>query len=1162
MSSESGFDIKLSSAGYLVRNNVVHSVEAETNVLSNGSLLDDVDASRPLAFPIPSTREVRIDVSEIDIEDHVWTRSSRVRLLVVGDARVGKTSLIKNLSSGGTLFDPTEKSTEVGDVRTLEISIRKHVWTDSTEGKQTTLLSRLMNRYVAEQIQELRSPLRNTDGSSTLQPSTVELPVISPASPQVADAEGEVEDVAESIVTPSSWQPSPNVAREKVTARERIDVTARVLTDLDGDTLSVSVLDFAGQNVFRVFDPLFFGKQSLYFCVFSLRDLYVAHQTGTLEKAIESNIISWLRIIANLGACHASKEQKLMSKVVLIGTHGNSYATFWWEKVRCSLSSREWNWQKTFLDACNACLGKVLKKPQFNAFFEIRQFSNDRWFIVVENDRRQRKNGQKPMMEWLSKTIEDFHRRLPKVLLRNLVLEQMCRDCKDVILAVDSIRDRIPGIASVCKTNAEVKSCFDDLVALGCFFACSSDGHMIVLRPDVFIRTCAQLIPPTDGKGGLQHVGHSKSVVYKDLLENAGIVQFEIAKTNLEEHLRTNKFCPADSHRLVAEQVIGMLVTLGVVVPMDQESKLVFFPQWYRHCDLHSHAQDTLDTRWKSICSNSAAAAPVSLSVRCVGDGVLTGMFDGVVTDLHFWRFITYLGTHSLLFPLFSRGHPPAFGLDVIVGYSSSSVQCRIRLDREEGVSSIFHFDILSDPHATEVPDFVELLDAFLKQDPMSKSVLSCEEVVLVDGVYEPTSMFGGGHAQRTERSLRPNSAPSGDTTPFSGGSPNDIGSEHISIRSKAFLQDANPREHASRFLQESSNAIQNLLSSIRLGKTREDIDLWNFASQLKSDESLLNSRLRRFNRFFESLSTAICSTWATLFQARSNELPSLNLVPKSELCGSIGNQTALFDPDMDMVVILNSDLAARVEYNASLMSATWPHPANKPVQLAEVILLGNIVAHALRNVLQEQSEGSEMVVLESCRRDGKIRFSVSLRDPHNSDVAQVDVLPALQTSTGMFLLLDGKEGKFKTSRNISARREIEELNKFYKGFCDVIKVLKLVNKMEAHHLNLQIPSCAFEQAAIAFSSNILAEAWNSKTFMELFQGCLRVILASLQRTGTAARFPAPNDPDSDVLRRLREEENRSTKEAYIELLDSWIALSPSNALDLFKRCKSRYMSQ
>eukprot|EP00762_Andalucia_godoyi_P004915 ANDGO_01445.mRNA.1 hypothetical protein len=724
--SKSVFDLRFMSAEYLVGEQVVAPLEAITTAPSNRSLLEDLGDIRPLSFPVPNFTDMQIDISNIEIDDSVWVGPSRLRLLVVGNARVGKTSLIKNLSSGGTEFDPTENSTEVGDVRTLEIPIRKHVWTDTTTSIGTTLLKRMVQRHVANREQETRTPLRNTDGSSTPQPSTGESPVIGPASAQVDDLMSATTAIQEPSASASP--PSPNVARETVTARERINVASRVLTDLEKDTLSVSILDFAGQNVFRVFDPLFFGKQSLYFCVFSLRDLYAAHQTGTLEKAIESNIFSWLRIIANVGACNATKEEKLMSKVVLIGTHGNSYAASLWDKVRSFLSSLEWDWQKTFLDACNSCLGKVLVQPQFKAFFEVQQFSDDRWFIVVEKDSRQRKNGQKPMMEWLSKEIEEFHRRLPKVLLRNLVLEQMCRDCKDVVLAVDQISVRIPGIAALGMTPDEIKEGFDDLVALGCFFACSSDGHMIVLRPDVFIRTCAQLIPPTDGKGGLLHVGHSKRVIYKDLLEYAGIIQYETAKGIMEGYLLVNKICPVDSHRLVAEQVLAMLVTLGVVVPMDQESKLVYFPQWHRHCDPHTHAPVTLGIRWTSICSNTAAATPVSLSVRCIGCGVLAGMYDGVVTDLHFWRFITFLGKRGL-YPNISLNSPPALGLDVIVCRPASSLRCRIRLDREKGASSIFHFDTLSSPHATGVPDMFELLTAFLNEDPMSRSVLSCELV-------------------------------------------------------------------------------------------------------------------------------------------------------------------------------------------------------------------------------------------------------------------------------------------------------------------------------------------------------------------------------------------------------------------------------------------------
>eukprot|EP00762_Andalucia_godoyi_P007073 ANDGO_01871.mRNA.1 Ras-related protein Rab-18 len=274
------------------------------------------------------------------------------------------------------------------------------------------------------------------------------------------------------------------------------------------------------------------------------------------------------------------------------------------------------------------------------------------------------------------------------------------------------------------------------------------------------------------------------------------------------------------------------------------------------------------------------------------------------------------------------------------------------------------------------------------------------------------------------------------------------------------------------------------------------------------------------------------------------------------------GNSAPYSGVPLSGAVVLNSNLATRVQYDGQENVATWPSPVNQPVNPEQVRLLGNLFIDALKKVLQEESKGHKPVVVDSCRTDGKIRFSVSLRDPHSPDIAQVDLLPALQTLAGKFLLLDGKNGDFKVSQNVGARRNIEELNNVYKGFCAIIKVLKMVNHVEAHHLKLQIPSCAFEQAAIVFASQTTLEKWHDSSFMELFQGYVCVILASLQSPDIDAKFPAPNDPDSDVLRLLRKQENRSTKEAYIALLNSWIALPPSDALDFFKRCASSYMSQ
>eukprot|EP00762_Andalucia_godoyi_P004798 ANDGO_07311.mRNA.1 Kelch-like protein diablo len=722
-SENSDFQVRLSSATYLVDRKEVPSVKTEINLSSNGFLLDDLDASRPLGFPVPSAKEVKIDVSDIEIDDDVWVRPSRVRLLVVGNARVGKTSLIKNLSSGGEKFDPTENSTEVGDVKTMEISIRNHAWTDTTMNTGTTLLSQLMQQQVAKGKPETLMQSRNTDDTTSGQ-ANEEHAMSPPASAHVDNSAGATTE--NQVPSRSTSQSSPNVAREHVTANERIDVTSRVLTELEGETLSVSILDFAGQNVFRVFDPLFFGKQSLYFCVFSLRVLHDAHGNGILEKAIEENVISWLRIIANVRACNVSENEKSVSKVVLIGTHGGFIENE-------SSQARE-----DFLNALNACLKCFLKNPQLSVFFQDAYVENDGYFTIVENNPDQRIGGlklnQEKMMTQLSDAIRRFHLELPKVLLRNLVVESLCKNCKDVVLPVDRIRNKIPGIASVCKSNAEVKECFDDLVALGCLFACSSDEHMIVLRPDVFIQTCAQLIPQTDGKGGLLHVSDETKAAYKYLLENASIIPSATAQQILEGHLRTNRICSVDSHKLVAKQVCEMLVTLGVVVPMDPESKFVFFPQWHRHCDSLGDSPDALDSRWKTECSEKAGFKHSSCTVRCVGLRHLFGIIDGVVTDLHFWRFMTFLGRKNL-YPPISDQSPPALGLDVIVCRPDGSVQCRIRLDRKQGTSSIFHFDTLSSPGETDVPDLVALLTAFLSEDPMSRSVLSCTLVIRSESV-------------------------------------------------------------------------------------------------------------------------------------------------------------------------------------------------------------------------------------------------------------------------------------------------------------------------------------------------------------------------------------------------------------------------------------------
>ncbi|KAF0852540.1 mitochondrial Kelch and P-loop NTPase domain-containing protein, partial [Andalucia godoyi] len=773
--SSAGFELQSASLEFQCGDRLVHTAVSNTD--ARKSLHQLIRDCRPVGFPAASDSQspIPVSISKIDIDKGTMVKPSRMRVLVVGNGRVGKTSLIGNLSSGGVAFRHDQPSTEVADVSTFEISIKKHEWRPLKYGA-TSVLSHVIRQKLTEPFGSAET---ETDAALAVGPATAsssagsgtsnskarsrkrprishgKRPVAKRRPSDVNNAAASINDVPPSAHSGTSTD-RPSVRRrvDSVTCSEAVAVTAETLSELDRDSLSLSVLDFAGQDVFRVFDPFFFGKQCLYFCVFSFAKLHAADLNNSLEFEVDKSILSWLRLIDSVGSTIGSSRDG-ESRVILIGTHCASFSS----------PSRE-----DFFCRVNILLTKSCDEGR-QPFRSFRVQTFDEWrFVRIENDPACRQTLMEEGSQFASQTvlceaILDFHRALPKVLLQNLIVESVFRNHNLVVADVADSFSTLADLKSVCCSVDDLKTCLKDLVSLGSFFALSADASMFVVKPEVFIKACAQMIPnkiPDAGRGRLplplplplrmEQMLHFDC----DLWERRGILFRDTADRVISDYL-TPVIEDACERDLCVKRIFSMLEQLGVVIPIvSNESKhQYFYPQWHQSSASHQSGETSVKSvgeLWNvQLLHTMPGAKRCSFAVRFVASDFPAGYdYDGVITDNHFWRFIHFLGNEVSFQPRISSEDPPVTTSDVIVERPrpDAKEKCRIRqIHGSNSPSSCFVFDCAIVGTSVEVDgpswsgtNMYNLVARFVEKDPMSARLKPILGFMFDNAVFVPNT--------------------------------------------------------------------------------------------------------------------------------------------------------------------------------------------------------------------------------------------------------------------------------------------------------------------------------------------------------------------------------------------------------------------------------------
>ncbi len=347
---------------------------------------------------------------------------------------------------------------------------------------------------------------------------------------------------------------------------------------------------------------------------------------------------------------------------------------------------------------------------------------------------------------------------------------------------------------------------------------------------------------------------------------------------------------------------------------------------------------------------------------------------------------------------------------------------------------------------------------------------------------------------------------------------------------------------------------LQSNIQRVTLGKTREDYDLWAFASQLKANEHDARLVTNAFAGFEDQLLFAVSQKFSAL-QQMVKDVAHFTVKPAAKVAGSMRNLTNLDNSDIDIIVVLNDGPGNAIQRNVSANKHFWPDKEVIPVgavkQLAECFR--ETVDALLANFIPEE------VKLMSFN-DKKLRFTCKM--VAGAVELEFDILGAMVDITGAYQVIDGELASFEYSANELAAKKLERLANTYVGFQELIKVLKLTSKIEARQNQAyeaaHLPSCAFETAVIELTAQRDSGWDNSPNFWTLFHKTLEIIKAHLQSGNKP--LPAPNAPKSDVLQWIRASPNHCA--AVEQYINKWLAITEQQLLESLKQCLVAYQSR
>ena len=230
----------------------------------------DIQARGPLATEVYN-RELK--------EGQGYAR--RVPIMIIGQARTGKTSLKKSLK--GELFDPNEGSTEGIETDPSYFQVTTDVWktgsnSEDTETEPGFLLDRQLAQNIVKGLKE-KDPSR-----SGTKPSVKDFKVVEPSEANSTERSEESSSnrfepsPQDSKVVDNANAPSLRTDQQKVPENVAA-LVQELLKDnkkfMEGDDMYSVIWDFGGQSVFYDSHPIFLTEKAIYILAYDLsRDPY------------------------------------------------------------------------------------------------------------------------------------------------------------------------------------------------------------------------------------------------------------------------------------------------------------------------------------------------------------------------------------------------------------------------------------------------------------------------------------------------------------------------------------------------------------------------------------------------------------------------------------------------------------------------------------------------------------------------------------------------------------------------------------------------------------------------------------------------------------------------------------------------------------------------
>jgi energy-coupling factor transporter ATP-binding protein EcfA2 len=336
-----------------------------------------------------------------------------------------------------------------------------------------------------------------------------------------------------------------------------------------------------------------------------------------------------------------------------------------------------------------------------------------------------------------------------------------------------------------------------------------------------------------------------------------------------------------------------------------------------------------------------------------------------------------------------------------------------------------------------------------------------------------------------------------------------------------------------------------------RAGTSPEDPDLWAFAWQLQANSEDVKARVRDWEDFSDQLRPVLQTRLDELVQRCPQDFPHWNgNMIQVYKTGSLGNKTDLDGSDLDIFIVFGKPVTLREDGSSS-----WDPNQSEAIRPAVVVHLTRMFAGAMQETLEGQWKSK--FELSSFRVQGKTRFTIASKG--GLVKFECDLLPALRAANDTFLLIS-EDGNLVRSANELASSRLDRLSADFKGLREMIKTLKLVNKAASRRrpdMARAIPSCAFETIVMELAQTRRLQWWDTATFCEIFRASLETLRDAIQNDRD---IPPPNNPDADVLFRLRRRnavspEDHSALDRRVKVVLEFLQISLSIEAASLKKC-------